>query len=542
MGNYRNICCQLKYLFIIKLIKEMILQVQIRKSWSALALSTLICGSLYSCKESKDSVATSGKASVNIQLLGVENPVVTTKKAGNGTSPSTTAQTVVVPFTRTSSFEATLTNGSSATSGNLLRASSGSRAAVTEEITPLASNVKYKIVVYNSNGEYVTEKTYTNSSTNSDEIALDAEQTYTFVAYSVNSTASVPAVTAQTTLSNASLDNISADLMYFKKDLTVHSGDNNLDVVLKHKYSEVTTNLTMATEMTGAITSLVSPTINPTHPNASLKLADGTITYNGTTSTAAVQFPLLGAGLRTVSSVPTVLIHPGETNGSFNFGAITIDGETKTNVSVAGLQILPGQRYNLNLNFKTCTQAVTGGADLNWSYPASGSGAVVDGVAQPAGYVVTKDLTAPGADYGFVFDILQLDNSFNMEINGVKLATQEIQFESGIAIAPRNVQFEDGSIYNGVNTEGGANVPQIYSMTGTAANPIIRVVISRDGKVTMFGSKSSGGALYPLVLTQGSFNTVQWSTTDNNVKITQVVQGATKMVGSGSGRKKIACP
>ncbi|MNI97625.1 hypothetical protein D3C73_1563040 [compost metagenome] len=85
-------------------------------------------------------------------------------------------------------------------------------------------------------------------------------------------------------------------------------------------------------------------------------------------------------------------------------------------------------------------------------------------------------------------------------------------------------------------------MPQIYSMTGTAANPIIRVVISRDGKVTMFGSKSSGGALYPLVLTQGSFNTVQWSTTDNNVKITQVVQGATKMVGSGSGRKKVACP
>ncbi|MGE8379172.1 MAG: fimbrillin family protein, partial [Sphingobacterium sp.] len=427
------------------------------------------------------------------------------------------------------------TSESSVTNGNQLRASSGNRAAVTEERTPLANNVKYKIVVYNADGDYVTEKTYTNSVDNSAEISLEAEKTYTFVAYSVNSTAAVPAVTAQADLANASLDNISADLMYFKKDLIVHSGDNNLDVVLKHQYSEVTTNLSMATEMTGAITSLVSPTINPTHPSASLKLADGTISYNGNTTTTAVQFPALGAGLRTISSNPTLLIHPGETNGQFNFGSITIDGETKSNVSVSGLNILPGQRYNLNLNFKTCTQPVTGGADLNWSYPASGSGALVDGVARPAGYVVTKDLTAPGADYGFVFDILQLDNSFNMEVNGVKLATQEIQFENGIAIAPRNVQFADGALY------GSGTVPQVYSMTGTSTNPVIRVVISRSGEVSMYGSKSNGGELFPLLLTQGSFNIVPWSSTANNVKITQVVQGATKMVGAGSGRKKVAC-
>ncbi|RKE57116.1 hypothetical protein [Sphingobacterium detergens] len=518
----------------------MILQTQTKVSWRALVLSALVCGSLYSCKESKDSVAASGKASVNIQLLGVENPVVTTKKASKDGHSTGAAQTVVIPLTRSSNFEATLTNESSVTSGNLLRASSGSRAAVTEERTPLAANIKYKIVVYNANGDYVTEKTYTNTVDNTTAIALDAGQTYTFVAYSVNSTATVPAVTAQADIANASLDNISADLMYFKKDLAVQSGENNLAVVLKHQYSEVTTNLSMSTDMTGAITSLLSATIDPTHPSANLKLADGSIVYNGNTTSAVVQFPALGAGLRTVSSNPTLLIHPGETNGVFSFGSITIDGETRSNVGVAGLKILPGQRYNLNLNFKTCTQPVTGGANLNWTYPASGSGAVVDGVTRPAGYVVNKDLTAPGADYGFVFDIQQLDNSFNMEVNGTKLATQEIQFESGIAIAPRNVQFADGSLYGGTNTEGGT-VPQVYNLTGTATNPVIRVVISRSGEVSMYGSKANAGELYPLVLTQGSFNIVPWSSATNNVKITQVVQGATKMVGAGSGRKKVAC-
>jgi hypothetical protein len=506
-----------------------------------LSFAALASMGIYSCKESKDSVSLAGKARVNIHLLGIESPVVTSLKASNGKSATTSNKTVTVPLTESSSFEATLSQASATTNGSLLRASTANRAAVTEERTPLGENVKYKIVVYNNAGDYVAEKTYTNKVDNDNEIELDAEQAYTFVAYSVNSTSSVPVVTAQTDLATATLESISADLMYFKQDLTLKSGDNNLDVVLKHQYSEVTTNLSMDTKMTGAITNLGTTTIEPTHPSANLKLADGTITYNGSTSTATVVFPALGTGLREVSSVPTLLINPGETNGLFKFGSITIDGETKNNVSVAGLKIVPGQRYNLNLNFKTCTQEVIGGANLNWNYPASGSGATVGDKVIAAGGIVEQTLTAPGADYGFVFDITQLDNSFNMEVNGTKLATQEIQFEGGIAIAPKNIRFDDGSEYNGTNTEGGSNIPQIYSMTGTAANPIIRVVISRDGTISMYGSKSSGGMLYPLVLTAGSFNKVPWSSASNTVKITQIVQGKTMMIGTGSGRKKVAC-
>lgn len=527
------------YLFIINHFK-MISQFQTMRNWKVLAFSALILGSLYSCKETKDSLTPNGKANVNIHLLGVDNTVVTSKKASSGSSAVSSVQIVVGSLTKTSSFEATLTNRSLTTSGGVLRSSVSNMKAATEERTPLAENIKYKILVYNSDGDYVTEKTYTNLLDNDSEIILDAGQTYTFIAYSVNSTATVPTVTGQTDLAAASLENVSADLMYFKKDVTLQSGSNNLDVILKHQYSEVTTNLSMATEMTGAITSLLTPTITPTHTNANLKLVDGTITYNGSASIGNVLFPALGAGLRAVSSIPTVLIHPGASNGALNFGSITIDGETRSNVSVAGLQIVPGQRYNLNLNFKTCTQPVTGGANLNWNYLASGSGANVNGTVVPNGGLVTKTLTAPGADYGFVFDILEMDNSFNMEVNGILLSTQEIQFEGGIAIAQKNVRYSDGSVYGGNNVEGGT-IQQIYDMAGTATNPLIRVVISRTGEVTMYGSKTSGGALYPLVLTQGSFNTVPWSPTSNTVKITQVVQGKTMMVGAGSGRKKTAC-
>lgn len=501
------------------------------------ALTSMI---ITSCKETKDSVSFAGKASVSIHLLGVENPVTITSKSNKSIHTSTSDKPIRVPLTASSAIEATLSPVPLTRYGSPLRASAAPRAAATEERSPLGENVKYKIVVYNDAGKYVTEKIYTNQVDNDQEIALDAGHTYTFVAFSINSTTTVPTITAPDDLNTAKLADISADLMYFKQQLPVQSGDNTIDVILRHQYSEVTTNLSMDTEMTGAITQLGTTTIGPTYPSANLQLADGSITYNGSTSTSNVVFPALGPGLRTVSSVPSLLIHPVETNGVFNFGSITIDGETKNNVSFTGLRIAPGERYNLNLTFKTCTEEVTGGANLNWNYLASGGGANVNGTIVPNGSIVEQTLTAPGADYGFVFDILEMDNSFNMEVNGIPLATQEIQFEANIAIAPKNVAFEDGSLHGGINTAGGT-IPQIYAMVGTATNPLIRVVISREGKVSMYGSKSSGGELYPLVLTAGSFNTVPWNPASNTVKITQVVQGKTSMVGAGSGRKKVTC-
>jgi hypothetical protein len=493
---------------------------------------------------------TSEKANVRIQLLGVENPVLTAKKAGTSTNGTDAAQKQVVPFTESSFVEATLTSESSATSGNQLRASSGNRATVTEEKTPLASGVCYMIYVYDSNGDYVTSQGYKNLVDNTAEISLTPDQTYTFVAVSrnVNNYIGLEAdgrLKLSTAVFTGGVDNSTTpanfpqSMMYFKKDLTVHVGTNNLDVVLKHLTSQVSVNYTMATDMTGNIENYTYGTISPSYVNATCHLSDGSLTYSGNGNLGlpvVYNTNLLPA--RTLAFSPRLLLNPGTSTGVYTISSITIDGETKNNMTIPNLSIIPGQRYNLNLNFKTCTQPVTGGANLSWAYPASGTGAIVNGSTVPAGTVLEQNLTAPGADYGFVFDIQRLDNSFNMEVNGTKLATQEIQFES-IGVAPKNIQFADGSVYGG--TVNGVTVPQIFNMLGTATNPILRVVISRTGVVTMYGSKSAGGELFPLVLTQGSFNNVPWSSTSNNVKITQIVQGATSMVGSGNGRKKIAC-
>ncbi|WP_343559327.1 hypothetical protein [Sphingobacterium sp.] len=522
-----------------------------------LGCMVLVASSIYSCKKSGENTALADETIVKINLQGVEaygadesNSIGqkqgSTKAAANN-APE--IQEMTVPFGNSSSIDVVLTSSSAPAVNKGLSASSGTKAATTAQVTEkkLDKDVKYKVVVYDSQGNYVTEKTYSYGGEAAAEgIALDAGKTYTFVAYSTNSTSTVPNISNQSTLSSASLNNISGDLMYFANTLQVNKGVNNLNVILKHRFSQITTTMTMDANMTGAITKLENAVFKPSHTSANLKLSDEALTYNGLNDAGvAAQFPALGIGLRTVVSTPSLLIHPATNAGTLKLGTLTIDGETKSNVSIPNVKINPGQKYDLQLNFKTCTQDVTTNG-LNWSYPVAYSngkpGIRIDGVFYPSGTTISKSFTAPAADYGFVFDITELDNAFNMEINGVKLAKNEIQFEVGASSA-QNIQFLDGSKYAGTNVQTGRRIDQIYNMQGTAANPLIKLVISRTGKVTMFGSKTNGGPLYELVLVNGnSFNTFPWgSTQSNTVKVTQLVDGRTIIKGVGAGKKKIPC-
>lgn len=146
----------------------------------------------------------------------------------------------------------------------------------------------------------------------------------------------------------------------------------------------------------------------------------------------------------------------------------------------------------------------------------------------------TVNFSAPSADLGFIFDVFTLDNSFNLTINGVKLATNEIQFQPN---QTDNIRFADGGRY------GNGSVPQVYNMTGNSANPLVRIIIHKNGSINMYGSKVGEGKLYPLELYNGnSFNTIIWNTSGvNNVVLSQVVQGDTYIKGNGYGVKNGFC-
>lgn len=529
------------------------------KNLSMLTCLVLLGSGLSSCNKSGENTVASGETVVKINLKGVEaynedsNSTPGQKQMSSNLSSSSTAavQRMTVPMDNGCAIDVVLTNTSAAAVKKGLVASSSAKLTAATNTTvvekPLETNVKYKVVVYDNEGNYVTEKTYSyGEEASAAGIALNTGKSYTFVAYSVNSTSTVPSISNQSRLSGATLDNISGDLMYFSRTLTLNSGVNNLDVVLKHRFSQITTTLSMDPNMTGSITKLENAILNPSHSTASLKLVDQLLSYNGLNEAGVqVQFPALGLGLRTVVSTPTLLIHPGTSTGTLSLGSLTIDGENKTNIVIPDVKINPGQKYDLKLDFKTCTQAVTSDG-LNWSYPAvvvnGKTGIYKDGKFYPSGTTIDRSFTAPVADYGFVFDITELDNAFNMIVNGVPLAKKEIQFEVGASSA-QNIQFADGSKYAGINVETNRRIDQIYNMKGTNTNPLIKLVISRTGEVTMFGSKINGGPLYPLVLTNGNaFNNLSWSATSpNQVKVTQLVDGRTIIKGIGSGKKKVSC-
>ncbi len=135
-----------------------------------------------------------------------------------------------------------------------------------------------------------------------------------------------------------------------------------------------------------------------------------------------------------------------------------------------------------------------------------------------------------GAD-GIVFDVLRMDNSFNLTINGSQLTSNEIEFHAPI----RTVQFTDGTFY------GDGNIGNVWSLTwNTPANadtPLIRLIVNPNGTVEIFGSKTLNGPLQPMVFVNGlTINPVSWNADANNFIVDQFINGSTFLSGSVSSQ------
>ncbi|WP_166333119.1 hypothetical protein [Sphingobacterium chungjuense] len=490
--------------------------------------STLL---IASCAKQEKEQAANGEATVSVHLLGAEDQeendddvnVASSSRAATIDKSAEEDQTQILPFGEDMSIVATLSKTSKLSTNTNNKSSLKDQSRAATVLTPIATNVRYRVLVYDAAGTFLQEKDYQAGQESSvSGFVLDAGKSYTFVAYSVNGTTALPDPANKANLSTATLNSISTPLLYFRKDVTLNHGSNTLDVTLKHQYSQITTRIELDPSTAGNITAVGTPTIRPVRQNGNIQFFNGAITYgtavaNGT----AVSFPSLGTGVRSITSTPTLLISPNTTTAEFNVGSLTASSITKANVALSNLKITPGTRYNLVMKLQSpCTQVVSGGANFN----------LRDGNSQT--------FSAPAADYGFTFDIHRLDNSFNLRINGTLLATSELQFQSGVTSLPRNVQFADGTVW------GENNIPQIYNMTGSASAPILRVIISATGDISLLGSKSaSGGNLQQLRLSNGNaFNRITWNrNSDNTVVATQTVTGETYMIGSGYGRRIVPC-
>ena len=127
-----------------------------------------------------------------------------------------------------------------------------------------------------------------------------------------------------------------------------------------------------------------------------------------------------------------------------------------------------------------------------------------------------------------------------MEINGTNVSTEEIQFQKSSGLT-QNIRFADGSIWEANGIE------DIWKLRGITNKPIVRILISPLGNITMLGSKvSASNPAYELVSLElfgtNNFNIIHWnSNSENTIKISQKITGVTVMDGFGYGRNVADC-
>ncbi len=233
-------------------------------------------------------------------------------------------------------------------------------------LTPMAAAtaiqraIKFRVVVYNAAGNYVSDSTYsidTGGAVTPDsgqEMKLDGGKSYTFIAYSYNTNVKPGENFVGTNLNTASITFSSAqDLMYYKTTM-VPSGEanakNNLNVVLTHKLSNITVVIDSTPTNGYNITNVSGATIGKSFSTATIGLATGSVTSSGASSNLAVTFPANPNTSRLQS--PSFFINNanGINDGSFNVSSITVGPLTQGPMTLLNnLKIQPGVRYTLTV-------------------------------------------------------------------------------------------------------------------------------------------------------------------------------------------------
>lgn len=145
----------------------------------------------------------------------------------------------------------------------------------------------------------------------------------------------------------------------------------------------------------------------------------------------------------------------------------------------------------------------------------------------------TTTFLAPGADGGFRFDIFQLDNSFNLNVNGVDVVPTEIQCQGSGATGESLLVFSSDK--TGFGQSGNAN---IWTINGDVITPVVRLTIGPDGAVSFQGKRNSGSVLEPMEIlgVDPQAANLMWNSAGNNtVILSQNVVGATNISGEGNG-------
>ena len=444
----------------------------------------------------------------------------------------------------------------------------------TSSSKELENGTKIKIFVFDSKGNYFKSLTHTyKKGDNSIKIEkLNIGSTYQFIAYSTNSTSTVPVPKDTTNVSKLVLENLTTEFIYHHENITVRVGGNTVEMRLKHQFSEVYTTVEAdQTDMRlgSKITELTNPTITGGFEKASFDLATGSPSFqNKLTSAKELKIIANTIGSDVIRSESLFILADG-TGSTYDISSLKINGLFQ-HINIPDIKIQPGVRYNLKLKV-VCPCVVDATPTGDFKVDIFGSN-VASATPKPLTF------TFPDSDFGAIIDIYQIDNSFNMTINDStlyygtqnntnnpkqKTETNEIQFQGfnqyERSLKP-NIQFADGTRWGKTYVDKNnktVTMPEIFKMNGrSGSKPILKIQIDPQGHITMFGSKNDTGGepYYPLSLINeqiklgtetyditGRFRKIKWNSGSNKIIVSQLPDYDTGIFGYITGKKIVDC-
>ncbi|MDV3982166.1 hypothetical protein CMT48_13935 [Elizabethkingia anophelis] len=318
------------------------------------------------CRSTNENIDTNtGATSVKIVIKGsnFEDTGTLGPKAvlGNRTIGSDAEQRQEITFKGNDDYKLVATLTPINNSNNLPQATSKVNPIAATDINPLGNGIKYKVVVFDSNGNYIKEQDYSSGQDEPIITNLNGGSTYTFVVYSIGSSTDLPPITFSNpgtkTLTSATIDNVSgdSDLMYFSKSMPVSGNEiNYLDITLKHKFSQIITTLD-AGPTNYTITDINGVTILPHSNSAKIQLSDGSTSTTSPAGEKVITFPTLNSNA--ITATPVLINAEPITDGIFTIKSVTMKTETYNasvtheNVVFNKLKINRGVKYNLKLSF-----------------------------------------------------------------------------------------------------------------------------------------------------------------------------------------------
>ncbi|MCI0922328.1 FISUMP domain-containing protein [Sphingobacterium rhinopitheci] len=240
---------------------------------------------------------------------------------------------------------------------NILRKEGNQAALVTRA---LPSGTRYKLVVFNDNGTFNTERNYAIGSENNTAILLlDRGKKYTFIVYSVGSTTDLPNITftnsANRTLptANVNVTNVATnyvDFMYSKTevdplDVAVYT----LNTTLTHSFSGF--RVYIDARQTGYNIARPTSSLSSNFNSSSISLATGTPLTRTTSVAPNIVFPTTNAS--ELTSNYSIINTVSDNTKIYTITAMTIGNSAITNsIVVPNLRAIQGTRYTLRLTLR----------------------------------------------------------------------------------------------------------------------------------------------------------------------------------------------